>query len=360
MKFTVNQIAQILGGEIEGDGNIEIDTIAKIDEKADRGSICFLANPKYENFLYETEASAVLVSRDFAPKKEFTTTLIRVDDPYAAFTDLLVEYNKVLQALKNQGKQGIEQPSVIGANLVQGAQGYIGAFSYIGENCAFGNQVKIYPHTYIGDNVKIGDGSIVYPGARIYDNTIIGKNCTIHSGAVVGSEGFGFAPQKDGTYKMIPQIGNVILEDNVNIGANTTVDRATIGSTIIQQGVKLDNLIQIGHNVVVGENTVMAAQSGIAGSSKVGKNCVIAGQVGIANSIQVASHTQIGAQAGVNSNVKKENQALIGAPAIDYRNFMKSSVVFKKLPELQKQVNTLEQQAKELEEKVVNLSASKS
>ncbi|MDX2303398.1 MAG: UDP-3-O-(3-hydroxymyristoyl)glucosamine N-acyltransferase [Microscillaceae bacterium] len=351
MKFTVKQIADLLGGEIEGPGDLEIDKIAKIDEEAEEGSICFLANQKYENYIYQTNAAAVLVSKDFIPKKPVKATLIKVSDPYIAFTALLEEYQKILNQLKSQSKQGIEQPSVIGADFQAGDQVYIGAFSYIGANCRLGAHVKIYPHTYIGNNVTIDDHTIIYAGAKIYDDTLIGKHCTVHSGAVIGSEGFGFAPQADGTYKNIPQLGNVILEDYVNIGANTTVDRATIGSTLVQQGVKLDNLIQVGHNVVIGANTVMAAQSGVAGSSKIGKNCIIAGQVGIANSIQIADYTTLGAKAGVNSSIKQEKTVLIGAPAIDYKNFLKSSVIFKKLPELQKRVE-------ELEEKIVNLTST--
>jgi UDP-3-O-[3-hydroxymyristoyl] glucosamine N-acyltransferase len=352
MDFTVKQIASLLLGDIIGNAEAKVNQLAKIDEEAKSGSICFLANPKYENFIYTTNATAVIVKDDFQPKQSIDTTLILVKDPYIAFTKLLEEYNKLAQQYNAHQRIGIEQPSFAGKNLKTGERFYLGAFAYVGNDCEIGDDVKIYPHCFVGNNVKIGNGTVIHPGAKIYDNTQIGCNCNIHAGAIIGSEGFGFAPQADGTYKSIPQLGNVILKDNVNIGANTTVDRATIGSTLIQEGVKLDNLIQIGHNVIIGEHTVMAAQAGIAGSTKIGRMCSIGGQVGIVNSIQIADYTQIGAKAGVNGSIKQEKTTVIGAPAMEFKNFMKSSVIFRKLPELQKRIE-------QLEEKILNLPPSK-
>jgi len=273
-----------------------------------------------------------------------TCTLIRVEDAYGSFARLLEIYYQ-----SRQNKKGIEQPSYIAENAVVGDHIYRGAFSYIGSNCQIGQHVKIYPQVYVGDNVRIGDYTIIYAGAKLYANTVIGNHCVIHAGVVLGSDGFGFAPQPDGTYKPIPQVGNVILEDYVHVGANTTIDCATMGSTIIRQGVKLDNLIQIAHNVEVGKNTVIAAQSGISGSTKVGENCVIAGQVGLVGHITLANRTSIGAQSGVSKSVKTPGTALSGSPAFDYKENLRSLVVFKKLPQLEKRLD-------ELEEKIVNLS----
>ncbi|NJL14541.1 MAG: UDP-3-O-(3-hydroxymyristoyl)glucosamine N-acyltransferase [Microscillaceae bacterium] len=344
MKFTVQQIADLLKGTVHGPGEIEINQLAKIDDpQAGTGSICFLANPKYENYLYSTRASAVIIQEDFQPRQAVHPALILVSDPYSAFTQLLEEYNRLVNQYQHAHKIGIESPVCMGQNVQLGREVYVGAFAYIGNDCQLGDGVKIYPHCYIGDKVKIGAGTIVFPGVKIYENTQIGQYCTLHAGAVIGSEGFGFAPQADGSYKNIPQLGNVILQDHVSIGANTTIDRATIGSTIIEHGVKLDNLIQIGHNVVIGEHTVMAAQTGVAGSSKIGKRCVIAGQVGIANSLQIADQVVIGAKAGINRNLKQEKTTVIGAPAMDYKTFMKASVIFRKLPELQRRVELLEE-----------------
>ena len=346
MRFSIKQIAEIIGGEVIGDENIDIFNLAKIDEEAPDGSITFIANPKYENYLYTTNAKAVIIKKGLNLKQKIKPSLILVDDPYNAFTILLKEYEKVLNQLNSDSHKGIEQPSYIGNNVKQGTDIYIAAFAYISPNCELGNNVKIYPHSYIGENVKIGDYTIIHAGAKIYPNTEIGKNCIIHAGAVIGSEGFGFAPQADGTYQNIPQLGKVILEDNVSIGANTTIDRATMGTTLIEMGAKLDNLIQIGHNVRIGKNTVMAAQSGIAGSTKIGNNCAIGGQVGIVNSINIADFTKIGAQSGINGNIKEKGTTIIGSPAVDYKNFMKSSVIFRKLPELQKRLDELEQKIK--------------
>ncbi len=345
MEFKVEQIAAMVGGEVEGSGEQIVNKIEKIQD-AKEGSISFLANPKYENYIYTTNASAVLVNKSFEPKKKLKCTLIRVEDAYSSFTALLEEYSKIV----SYQKAGVEEPSYMGASSNTGKDIYRGAFSYIGENTTIGNNVKIYPHTYIGDNVRIGDNSIIYAGAKIYNNTIIGANCTIHAGAVIGSHGFGFAPQADGTYKSIPQVGNVIIKDNVDIGANTVIDCATFESTLIGKGVKLDNLIQIAHNVEIGENTVMAAQSGISGSSKIGKNCMIAGQVGIAGHLNIGNQVTLAAKAGILSDVK-DKEIRLGSPSMDRIKFLKSYSIFRILPELKSKIQ-------QLEEKIINLSAS--
>ncbi len=343
MKFTVAQIAQLLGGTVEGNDQHEVYTLGKIEE-AQAGSISFLSNLKYEPFLYITAATAVIVSKNLELKKEINTTLIRVDDPYSSFTVLLEEYHKMM----NFQKEGTENPSYMHETVQYGQKLYRGAFSYIGANCKIGNNVKIYPHVFIGDGVTVGDNTIILAGAKVYADTIIGNNCTIHAGAVIGSDGFGFAPQPNGSYKAIPQLGNVVLEDWVSIGANAAIDCATMGSTIIRQGVKIDNLVQIAHNVDIGENTVIAAQSGVAGSTKVGRSCVIAGQVGIIGHLQIADKTTIAAQAGVGKNIQRPGQILIGSPAFERDEYLKSYVHFKNLPELEKRL-------KQLEEKVINL-----
>lgn len=345
MEFTVNQIASLLGGEVKGDGEIRINMLAKIQE-AKSSQISFLSNPKYENHIYSTEAGAVIVKKDFQPKKPVRTTLILVEDPYSSFTLLLEEYHKFLSFQKS----GVEEPSFIGKDVTIGDDVYRGAFSYIGNNAKIGNNVKIYPHVYIGDNVTIGDNTILNSGVKLYANTIVGSNCVFHSGVVIGSDGFGFAPQSDGTYKTIPQMGNVIVGDHVDIGANTVIDCATFhgDSTKIGNGVKLDNLIQIAHNVQIGNNTVIAAQSGVSGSTVVGENCVIAGQVGIAGHLVLANKTSIGAQAGLGKSIKEENAKLMGSPAFDVKDFYRSYAVFKNLPDLSTKL-------KQLEEKVLNL-----
>jgi len=365
MKFRVKDIATLIGGKVKGNPELEISSLAKIDDQnASTDSICFLANLKYENFLYESKAGAVIISKDFTPKKEVIPTLILVKDPYSAFTQLLEQYQK----LTKKSPLGIKEPTVISPSSRIAENVFIAPFSSIGDNSTIGENVKIYPNVFIDENVSIGKGTIIHAGAKVFHQTVIGENCIIHAGVVIGSDGFGFAPQEDGSYKTIPQLGNVVIEDNVSIGANTTIDRATMGSTIIRKGVKLDNLIQIGHNVEVEENTVISAQTGISGSSKIGKNCVIGGQVGIANSIQIPDNTKIGAQSGINSTPKKEGLSIQGYPAFDYSGFMKSSVVFRKLPELKKRIDKLEKnlssledfqklkaQIKELEEKILNL-----
>jgi UDP-3-O-[3-hydroxymyristoyl] glucosamine N-acyltransferase len=343
MEFSAGQIAALIQGELEGNPAVMVNNIAKIEE-GEAGCISFLANLKYEPYIYTTQSSIVLVARDFKAKKPISATLIRVKDPYLSFTILLEEY----QRLSRPVKTGNEEPSWIGDGSSIGRNSYRGAFSYIGNNCRIGDNVKIYPQVYIGDNVSIGDDSVLYSGVKIYENCVIGQHCTIGAGTVIGSEGFGFAPQADGTYRNIPQLGNVMLEDFVDIGANTTIDRATMGSTIIRRGVKLDNLIQIAHNVEVGANTVVASQTGVSGSTRLGENCVIGGQVGIVGHIRLANRTSVGAQSGVSKAVKEEGSILFGSPAIEYSNQMKSTVVFKQLPELVKRVQQLEKVLKDL------------
>lgn len=337
MEFTVKQIATLLEGEVAGNDALAITGLAKIEE-GQPGDISFLSNLKYEPHLYTTQASAVIVDRSFEPKKPVVSALIFVENSYSAFTRLLEEYNRQ----QSLGRVGVEQPSYVGEGSRLGEQCYQGAFSYIGKNCQIGKNVKIYPQVYIGNNVRIGDHTIIHPGARILDNCVIGQQCVIHPNAVIGSEGFGFAPQSDGTYKTIPQLGNVILEDSVNVGSNTTIDCATMGSTIIRKGAKLDNLIQIGHNVEIGRNTVIAGQTGVSGSTKIGDNCVIAGQVGFAGHLIIASGTKVGAQSGVGKNVEQEGTAINSSPAFGLKESMRSLAIFRKLPDLEQRVTKLE------------------
>lgn len=338
MEFTVQQIADMLGGTVEGNPSRKISALAKIEE-AGENELAFLSNLKYEPYIYTTRAAAVIVANTFEPKQNPEAALIRVEDPYSSFSRLLEEYQKAVSAFKN----GVEEPAFMAQNATIEAGFYRGAFSYIGQNCKIGANAKIYPHVFIGDNVKIGDNAIIFAGAKIYADTVIGSNCTIHAGAVIGSDGFGFAPQKDGSYKAIPQIGNVILEDNVSIGANATIDCATMGSTIIHEGTKIDNLVQIAHNVEIGKHTVVAAQSGISGSSKVGNYCTIAGQVGIVGHISIANKTIIGAQSGVSKSVKEEGTIIQGSPAFDYKQNLRALTVFRKLPDLQKEIDELKE-----------------
>nr|WP_295934329.1 UDP-3-O-(3-hydroxymyristoyl)glucosamine N-acyltransferase [uncultured Dyadobacter sp.] len=337
MKFTVSEIAQMLDGTVVGNDQIIINSAAKIEEGLP-GCISFLANSKYEPYIYSTKSSVVIVNKDFVAKKEVAATLIYVENAYTAFTILLEEYQKRLAG----SKSGVEQPSFIGENSETGEDCYRGAFSYIGKNCVIGKGVKIYPHAYLGDNVEIDDYSVVHPGVRIYDNTIIGKNCTIFANTVIGSDGFGFAPQTDGSYKRIPQLGNVIIEDNVSIGSNATIDCATMGSTIIRQGVKIDNLVQIAHNVEIGKNTVIAAQSGVSGSTTIGEQCVIAGQVGVVGHITVANNTKLGAQSGLGKSIKKEGLSLSGSPARDLNEHLRSMALVRRLPVLEERLKDLE------------------
>lgn len=341
MKITAEQIAEVLNGNIVGDSTVEVFKLAKIEE-GEEGAITFLSNSKYNHFLYTTKASIVIVNKDFQPLHDVKATMIQVDDSYHAFTKIL-EYANQIKLMKS----GIEQPSVISEGAEYGTDLYLGSFCYIGKNTKIGNNVKIYPNSFVGDNVTIGDNTILFAGARIYSETVIGKNCVIHSGTIVGSDGFGFAPNSDGTYSKIPQIGNVIIEDDVEIGSCTTIDRATLGSTIIRKGVKLDNQIQIAHNVEVGENTVIASQTGIAGSSKIGKNCVIGGQVGIVGHIVIGDNVRIQAQSGVGKSVK-DGEIIQGSPAMAYNDFSKSYVYFKKLPNIVKDIDQLKKSNNEI------------
>lgn len=337
MEFSLEQIASILGGKVEGDGNLKVSRLDKIQE-GKPGGIGFLANEKYEPHLYTTEATAVIVSDDFEAKKPVPCALIRVKNAYNGFTTLLETYAQ----LTKMSKSGVEQPSFCDESSTVGEDCYRAAFSYIGKNCKIGNNVKIHAQVSIGDNVTIGDNCILYFGVKIKNGSIIGNNCEIHSGAVIGSDGFGFAPQDDGSYKNIPQIGNVILEDNVSIGANTTIDCATMGSTVIRQGAKIDNLVQIAHNVEIGENTVIASQAGISGSTVIGKNCVIAGQVGIVGHIKIADNTTIGAKTGITKSILKPGQTIFGYMGMELKDFLKSYSIFKNLPQVQDKLKELE------------------
>ena len=337
MEFTVQQIAEVLGGTVEGDATKHISSLAKIEE-AQTGSLTFLSNSKYEPFLYETKASAVIIGRGQELRQAVSATLIRVEDPYLAFSQLLEFYAQATRT----GKRGVEQPSYIGETSEIGAGHYRGAFSYIGESCKLGENVLVFPHAYIGDRVTIGKGSIIHAGAKIYPDTVIGRFCVVKGGAVVGSDGFGFAPQPDGSYKAIPQIGNVVLEDYVSIGANATIDCATLGSTIIRTGSKIDNLVQLAHNVEIGRHTVIASQTGIAGSAKIGDHCVLAGQVGMAGHVTLANKTTVTAQSGVGKNVKQEGLILQGSTAFDFKQNQRAQIVFRRLPELEQRVAELE------------------
>ncbi|MAP81137.1 MAG: UDP-3-O-(3-hydroxymyristoyl)glucosamine N-acyltransferase [Aequorivita sp.] len=335
MKFTAAQIAGILNGTVDGDEGAEVSKLSKIEEGSE-GSLTFLANPKYTHHIYSTQASITIVNNDFEANDELSTTLIRVENAYKAFSQLLEYYNQV-----KMNKTGIEEPVFISKSAKYGDNIYLGAFSYLGENVSIGDNVKIYPNVYIGDNVTIDDNTIVFTGAKIYSETIIGKSCVINSGVVLGADGFGFTPNEKGEYIKVPQTGNVILEDNVDVGPGTTIDRATLGSTLIKRGVKLDNQIQIAHNVTIDENTVIAAQTGIAGSSKIGKNCIIGGQVGIAGHIVIGDNVKIQAQTGIGRNVK-DNETLQGSPALNYNDFNKSYVYFKNLPKIMERFNIVE------------------
>ncbi|MGM0636504.1 MAG: UDP-3-O-(3-hydroxymyristoyl)glucosamine N-acyltransferase [Bacteroidota bacterium] len=335
MKFKASQISEILGGEVVGDTEVEVDKLSKIEEGT-KGSLTFLANPKYTSYIYSTNASICIVSNDFEAQDKLTTTLIKVENPYESFSKLLEYYNQI-----KLNKSGIENPNSIAETAIYGKNIYVGAFVYVGENVKIGDDVKIYPNAFIGDNVEIGNNVVIFPGSKIYSESIIGNNCVIHGGAIIGADGFGFSPDAEGIYKKVPQIGNVIIEDNVDVGAGTTIDRATLGSTIIREGVKLDNQIQIAHNVEIGKHTAIAAQTGIAGSTKIGEHCLIGGQVGIVGHIQIGDRVKIQAQSGIGRDVE-DDEVLQGSPALGYGDFNKSYVHFKNLPELMKKFNKLE------------------
>ncbi|MBC8321413.1 MAG: UDP-3-O-(3-hydroxymyristoyl)glucosamine N-acyltransferase [Bacteroidetes bacterium] len=336
MKFTAQQIAVALNGTVEGNPNIEVFNLSKIEE-GESGTLSFLANPKYTSYIYSTKASIVIVNSDFKAEKPVTATLIRVKDAYSSFATLLEMYQQL------KGKRiGISAKASIAHNATIGKDAYIGDFVSIGENTVVGNNCAIYPNSTIGFNCKIGNDSIIYPGVNVYDDCIIGNDCTLHAGVVIGADGFGFAPQDDNNYRKVPQIGNVILEDRVEIGANTTIDRATVGSTIIRKGAKIDNLIQIAHNVVVGENTVIAAQTGISGSTKIGKNCMIGGQVGIIGHLDIADGVMIAAQSGVGKSITEEKSIHEGSPAFAIRDFQRSYIHFRRFDNIVKRLNELE------------------
>lgn len=339
MQFTAAQIAAIINAKIEGNPDAVIGDIAKIEEGR-RDALSFVANPKYEHYLYETQAGVIIVNESLVLSRPLEATLLRVPDAYAAFATLLEKYNEVMAM--TSVKKGIEQPSFVDGTATLGTDVYIGAFAYIGKNVQVGNNVKIFPHVYIGDNVTIGDDSTLNAGVKIYHQCKVGKKAIIHAGTIIGADGFGFAPQADGTYKKVPQLGNVVIEDDVEIGANTTIDRATIGSTIIRKGTKIDNLVQIAHNVEIGEGTVIAAQTGVSGSTKIGKHCMIGGQVGFAGHISIADGTKIGAQSGILKTVVNAGTELLGSPAFDFKNHMKSQVLFRNLPDLAKRIKQLE------------------
>lgn len=339
MQFTAKQISDFLSGTVEGDETVTVTELSKIED-GKKGTLCFLSNKKYENYIYTTNASVVIVGLDFFPAQPVSCTMVKVKDPYSAFSVLLEKYNEVLQQSSN--RSGIEQPSFVHPSAKIGKDVFIGAFSYISENVVIGDNTKILQQVFIGNDTKIGDGGTFHPGVKIYNRSVIGDRVVIHSNTVIGSDGFGFAPQPDGTYTKIAQIGNVVIENDVEIGANTSVDRATMGSTFIRKGVKLDNLIQIAHNVEVGENTVVAAQAGISGSTKIGERSVVGGQVGIAGHLSLASGTQLGAQAGVNSSITEGNKQWHGTPAQPLRDWMRASVLFRHLPGIEKRITKLE------------------
>ncbi|MEX2511795.1 MAG: UDP-3-O-(3-hydroxymyristoyl)glucosamine N-acyltransferase [Cyclobacteriaceae bacterium] len=337
MELTIDQIAQLLDGMVEGDGSQKIQRLEKIQEGSP-GGISFLSNLKYEPYIYKTGSSAVIVSEDFVPQKDISATIIRVKDPYTGFTKLLEAHSSPPQ----QALSGIEQPAYMHESSTIGENFFRGAFSYIGKGCKIGQNVIIHPQVYIGDEVIIGDNCTLQPGSKIYSKTIIGKNCEIQAGAVIGSDGFGFAPQKDGSYKTIPQLGNVILEDDVSIGANSTIDCATIGSTIIKKGVKIDNLVQIAHNVQIGEHSVIASQVGISGSTEVGKHCILGGKAGIVGHIKVADRTTVGANTGISKTIAEPGQIIFGYIGFDIKDYLKSYSIFKKLPLLHTRLTELE------------------
>ncbi len=344
MNFTAEAIAEFLQGEVVGDPSVEINNISKIEEGT-KGTLAFLSNPKYNHYLYETEASIVLINKDFKLEGDVKTTLVRVENAYESFASLLKLYQ---QSRFSESEVGISKQSVIEDSATVGENLFLGNFSVIGKNCKIGDNVKIYNNVSLGDNVVIGDNTVIQSGVNIYYDSVIGSKCVLHSGVVIGADGFGFAPQENGEYRKIPQVGNVILEDEVEIGANACVDRATMGSTIIRKGVKLDNLVQIAHNVEVDENTVIAAFAGVSGSTKIGKHCMIGGQVGMVGHIKIADGTIVAAQTGISKTIKKSGVILQGSPALELKNFQQSSVYFKQLPKLVQAFYALEKKIENL------------
>lgn len=343
MQFTAAQISILVNGKIEGNADVAVSSFGKIEE-AEQGQLTFLANPKYEDHLYTTNASIAIINESYELREPIRPTLIRVQDAYSAFALLLSKY----QEMMTQQMKGIQQPSFIADSAMLSDDVFVGAFSYVGENVKVARNTKIFPNCFIGDNVMIGENCIIHPGVKIYHDCVLNDNVIIHAGTVIGSDGFGFAPQADGSFKKVPQIGNVVIESNVEIGANTTIDRATMGSTCIKSGAKLDNLIQIAHNVEVGESTVIAAQAGVSGSTKIGKNVMIGGQAGLVGHIQIADGSKINAQSGVSKSMKEPFTAVTGSPAGDYTSALRSQAVFRNLPALEKRVHELEELVKQL------------
>lgn len=337
MQFTAAQIAMLIGGTIEGDASVSVASFAKIEE-ARQGQLSFLANPKYEDYLYTSQASVIIVNSNLELKQPVSATLIKVENAYSAFATLLHKY----QEIQTQQLSGIQEPAFISTTAKLGQNVYVAAFAYISNGVVLGDNVKIYPNVFLGNNVKVGNNVVLHSGVKIYHDCVIGNNVTIHAGTVIGGDGFGFAPQPDGTYKKVPQIGNVVIEDYVEIGANATIDRATLGSTLVKAGSKLDNLIQIAHNVEVGNNTVIAAQAGISGSTKIGNNVMIGGQAGIVGHISIADGAKINAQSGVSKTIKQPNSTVTGSPAFEYGSALRSQAVSRNLPELEKRVAELE------------------
>lgn len=343
MQFTASQIASLINGKIEGDANAFVSSFGKI-ETATKEQLAFLANSKYEEYLYTTNASIIIINDSQELKQKSAATLIRVPDAYSAFAIILAGYKKII----TEQLIGIQQPVYISATAKIGENVFIGAFSYIGDNVIIGDNAKIFPQVFLGDNSKIDEGTILYPGVKIYHECIIGKRVTVHANTIIGSDGFGFAPQKDGTFKKVPQIGNVIIEDDVEVGANATIDRATLGSTLIKSGAKLDNLIQIAHNVEVGNNTAIAAQAGISGSTKIGNNVMIGGQAGVVGHIQIADGVKIGAQSGVSKSIKVADSMVVGSPAFEYISALRGLAIIPNLPDLKKRIMELEQLVQQL------------
>jgi UDP-3-O-[3-hydroxymyristoyl] glucosamine N-acyltransferase len=336
MTFPASQISLLINGRIEGDPNALVDSFGKIEEAVEN-QLTFFANPKYEEFLYTTRASIIILNESYELKQPVKATLVRVADAYTAFATLLSKYQEIMQ----QQLSGIQQPVYIAKTATYGKNVFVGAFAYLGENVKVGDNTKIYPNVYLGDNVSVGENSIIHPGVKIYHDCIIGGHVTIHAGTIIGSDGFGFAPQADGSFKKVPQIGNVRIEDHVEIGANSTIDRATIGSTLIKKGAKLDNLIQVAHNVEIGNSSVIAAQAGISGSTKIGNGVMIGGQAGIVGHIQLGDGSKVNAQSGVSKSIEP-GKAVTGSPAYDYTSALRSQAVTRKLPELEKRVKELE------------------
>ena len=342
MKFTALQIAALLGGTVEGDPNVEVWNVAKIEEGAP-GMLSFLSNPKYTPYIYETESSVVIVNNSFVAEKSIAATLIRVGDAYASFAKLLAFYDQM-----SQDKKGVSSLAFISSTAQCGENIYVGEFAFLGENVKIGDNVKIYPQVYVGDGSVIGDGTTLYPGVRLYRDTVVGRRCIIHAGAVIGADGFGFAPQEDGHYEKIPQVGNVVIDDDVEVGANTTIDRSTMGSTRVHQGVKLDNLIHLAHNVEIGENSALAAQVGVSGSTHLGKNCVVGGQSGFVGHLHIADGSKFGGQCGVMGSIKEKGQEFMGTPIQPLRQYLVSNARFRHIDEMARKIEALEKEVERL------------